>query len=143
VLDYPEYATETGLNLQCTPGNDVECVTLSRARGQVVLFTTPAWERRRAIHRPGSELSTNSPLAQRMRDSSTSTQRNYFRERKPSADGEEVLEFVIQVASGKNPHQSRKRKVRKIYSRKRVSLSEELERPPEISGRPEDLSGLA
>src|SRR5207249_7645844 len=27
VLDYPEYSSEPGLNLQCTPGNDVECVT--------------------------------------------------------------------------------------------------------------------
>jgi len=25
VLDYPEYSTESGLNLLCTPGNDVEC----------------------------------------------------------------------------------------------------------------------
>jgi len=31
VLDYPEYSTEPGLNLQCTPGNDVECVTAQRA----------------------------------------------------------------------------------------------------------------
>ena len=27
VLDYPEYSSKQGLNLQCTPGNDVECVT--------------------------------------------------------------------------------------------------------------------
>ena len=27
VLDYPEYASGSGLHLQCTPGNDVECVT--------------------------------------------------------------------------------------------------------------------
>src|SRR4030095_51557 len=41
VLDYPEYATEKGLNLQCTPGNDVECVTAQVGAGaNVVLFTT-------------------------------------------------------------------------------------------------------
>ena len=27
VLDYPEYSKDPGLNLLCTPGNDVECVT--------------------------------------------------------------------------------------------------------------------
>ena len=41
VIDYPEYATEPGLNLQCTPGNDVECVTAQVGAGaNIVLFTT-------------------------------------------------------------------------------------------------------
>src|SRR6266568_1404109 len=41
VLDYPEYSTEAGLNLQCTPGNDVECVTAQVGAGaSVVLFTS-------------------------------------------------------------------------------------------------------
>src|SRR5467141_812939 len=41
VLDYPEYSTEPGLNLQCTPGNDVECVTAQVGAGaNIVLFTT-------------------------------------------------------------------------------------------------------
>src|SRR5205807_144112 len=41
VLDYPEYSSEPGLNLQCTPGNDVECVTAQVGAGaNVVLFTT-------------------------------------------------------------------------------------------------------
>src|SRR5437660_11975023 len=41
VLDYPEYATRPGLHLQCTPGNDVECVTAQVGAGaNVVLFTT-------------------------------------------------------------------------------------------------------
>src|SRR4029078_1026953 len=40
-IDYPEYSTEAGLNLQCTPGNDVECVTGQVGAGaSVVLFTT-------------------------------------------------------------------------------------------------------
>ena len=33
VLDYPEYSTEPGLHLQCTPGNDVECVTAQVGAG--------------------------------------------------------------------------------------------------------------
>ena len=41
VLDYPEYASEPGLNVQRTPGNDVECVTAQVGAGaNVVLFTT-------------------------------------------------------------------------------------------------------
>ena len=40
VIDYPEYSTEPGLNLQCTPGNDVECVTAqvgAHAHGTVLV----------------------------------------------------------------------------------------------------------
>src|SRR5208337_1594562 len=41
VLDYPEYATKSGLNLLCTPGNDVESVTAQVGAGaSIVLFTT-------------------------------------------------------------------------------------------------------
>src|SRR5258706_9531901 len=41
VLDYPEYATTAGLNLQCTPGNDVGCVTAQMGGGgNLGLFTT-------------------------------------------------------------------------------------------------------
>jgi altronate hydrolase len=41
VLDYPEYLSAPGLNLQCTPGNDVECVTAQVGAGaNIVLFTT-------------------------------------------------------------------------------------------------------
>src|SRR5205085_11928581 len=40
-LDFPEYCTEPGLNLLCTPGNDVESVTAQVGAGaSVVLFTT-------------------------------------------------------------------------------------------------------
>jgi hypothetical protein len=34
VIDYPEPATVPGLNLQCTPGNGVECVTDPGGRQQ-------------------------------------------------------------------------------------------------------------
>ena len=38
VLDYPEYLREPGLNLQCTPGNDVECVTAQVGAGANIVF---------------------------------------------------------------------------------------------------------
>jgi altronate hydrolase len=40
-LGYPEYATARGLNLLCTPGNDVESTTgLAGAGANVILFST-------------------------------------------------------------------------------------------------------
>ena len=40
-LDYPEYSSVPGLNLLCTPGSDVECVSAQVGAGaNVVLFTT-------------------------------------------------------------------------------------------------------
>src|SRR5690606_3217008 len=41
VVDYPEVANAPGLNLLCTPGNDVESTTAEVAAGEnIVLFTT-------------------------------------------------------------------------------------------------------
>src|SRR5260370_22565195 len=41
VLDFPESSTQPGFHLQCTPGNDVECVTAQVGAGaNVLLFTT-------------------------------------------------------------------------------------------------------
>jgi altronate hydrolase len=41
VLDYTEPATKSGLNLVCTPGNDVEANTGKAASGAtLILFTT-------------------------------------------------------------------------------------------------------
>ena len=69
VLDYPEYSTEPGLNLQCTPGNDVECVTAQVGAGaSVVLFTTGLGTPTGNPIAPVVKLSTNSDLAQRMHD---------------------------------------------------------------------------
>src|SRR5712692_1282634 len=69
VLDYPEYSTEPGLNLQCTPGNDVECVTAQVGAGaNVVLFTTGLGTPTGNPIAPVIKLSTNSDLARRMPD---------------------------------------------------------------------------
>src|SRR5207244_10501788 len=38
VLDYPEYVKEPGLNLQCTPGSDVECVTAQVGAGATIVL---------------------------------------------------------------------------------------------------------
>jgi len=49
VLDYPEYAREPGLNLQCTPGNDVGCVTAQVGAGATWFCSPLDWARRQGI----------------------------------------------------------------------------------------------
>jgi altronate hydrolase len=102
VLDYPEYSTEPGLNLQCTPGNDVECVTAQVAAGaSVVLFTTGLGTPTGNPIAPVVKISTNSALAQRMADI-IDFDAGPIIEGKTSIDqmGEAILELVTKVASG-------------------------------------------
>ena len=102
VLDYPEYSTEPGLNLQCTPGNDVECVTAQVAAGaNVVLFTTGLGTPTGNPIAPVVKLSTNSILAERMHDIiDVDTGPVVAGEKTIEQMGEDILELVIQVASG-------------------------------------------
>jgi altronate hydrolase len=102
VLDYPDYSTEPGLNLQCTPGNDVECVTAQVGAGaSVVLFTTGLGTPTGNPITPVVKLSTNSALAQRMHDI-IDVDTGAIIEGTQSIEqmGESILDFVIQVASG-------------------------------------------
>ena len=102
VLDYPEYSTQPGLNLQCTPGNDVECVTAQVGAGaSVVLFTTGLGTPTGNPIAPVVKLSTNSSLSQRMPDIiDIDTGPIISGEKSIPKMGEEVLEFLIRVASG-------------------------------------------
>lgn len=102
VLDYPEYSTEPGLNLQCTPGNDVECVTAQVAAGaNVVLFTTGLGTPTGNPVAPVVKISTNSDLARRMQDIiDVDTGPIISGEKTIEQMGETILESVIQVASG-------------------------------------------
>jgi altronate hydrolase len=102
VLDYPEYSTEAGLNLQCTPGNDVECVTAQVAAGaNVVLFTTGLGTPTGNPITPVIKLSTNTNLAQRMSDIiDIDTGSIIAGDKTIEQMGESILELVIQVASG-------------------------------------------
>jgi len=69
VLDFPHYATTPGLNLLCTPGNDVECVTAQAGAGaNLVLFTTGLGTPTGNPVAPVVKISTNSSLAERMSD---------------------------------------------------------------------------
>ena len=102
VLDYPEYASEQGLNLQCTPGNDVECVTAQVGAGaSVVLFTTGLGTPTGNPIAPVIKLSTNSKLAQRMGDIiDIDTGSIISGESTVEQMGETILDLVIRVGSG-------------------------------------------
>src|SRR5579871_1314277 len=102
VLDYPEYSTKPGLHLQCTPGNDVECVTAQVGAGaNVVLFTTGLGTPTGNPIAPVVKLSTNSELNARMPDIIDIDTGEVIAGRKTIAQmGEEILNRVIQIASG-------------------------------------------
>jgi altronate hydrolase len=102
VLDYPEYSSEPGLNLQCTPGNDVECVTAQVGAGaSVVLFTTGLGTPTGNPIAPVAKLSTNSDLAQRMHDIIDVDTGPVVTSQKTIQEmGEEILDFTVRVASG-------------------------------------------
>jgi len=101
VLDYPEYATEPGLNLHCTPGNDVESVTAQVGAGaSVVLFTTGLGTPTGNPIAPVVKLSTNSNLAQRMHDIiDVDTGAIIEGAQTIEQMGEAILDFVVKVAS--------------------------------------------
>ena len=102
VLDYPEYSSEPGLNLQCTPGSDVECVTAQVGAGaNVVLFTTGLGTPTGNPITPVIKLSTNTTLAQRMHDIiDIDTGPIVSGDASIEQMGEAILDLVIQVASG-------------------------------------------
>ncbi|HTW58891.1 MAG TPA: altronate dehydratase family protein [Terriglobales bacterium] len=102
VLDYPEYASKSGLHLQCTPGNDVECVTAQVGAGaNLVLFTTGLGTPTGNPIAPVVKISTNSDLAQRMPDIIDIDAGSVISGGKTIEQmGETILESVIRVASG-------------------------------------------
>jgi altronate hydrolase len=102
VLDYPEYSTEPGLNLQCTPGNDVECVTAQVGAGaSVVLFTTGLGTPTGNPIAPVVKLSTNTALAGRMHDIiDVDTGPIIQGAQTIEQTGEAILDYLVKVASG-------------------------------------------
>ena len=102
VLDYPEWSTKPGLNLLCTPGNDVESTTaLAGAGANIILFTTGLGTPTGNPVAPTVKIATNSDLARRMADIiDVDTGGVITGDYSVAQAGERVLEFVIEVASG-------------------------------------------
>jgi len=102
VLDYPEKVTQPGLNLLCTPGNDVESTTAEVASGaNVVLFTTGLGTPTGNPVAPVVKIATNTKLFNRMRDiMDINTGTIIEGEETIEQAGARILDYVIQVASG-------------------------------------------
>jgi len=102
VLDYTQPVTKAGLNLLCTPGNDVESTTAMAGSGaNIMLFTTGLGTPTGNPVVPVIKVSSNTTLAKKMPDiidvdcgqviSGTKTIEQC---------GEEILDLIIEVASG-------------------------------------------
>src|SRR3954471_1593686 len=102
VLDYTEPVTKPGLNLVCTPGNDVEATTGKAASGAtLILFTTGLGTPTGNPVCPTIKIATNSKLAKRMRDIiDIDTGSVIEGEKTIEQMGEEILEYCIRAASG-------------------------------------------
>ena len=102
VLDYTEKATKPGLNLVCTPGNDVEATTGKAASGAtLILFTTGLGTPTGNPVCPTIKVATNNALALRMSDIiDINTGSVIDGEKTIEEMGEEILEYCIKAASG-------------------------------------------
>jgi altronate hydrolase len=102
VLDYPEKVTKPGLNLLCTPGNDVESTTAEVASGaNIVLFTTGLGTPTGNPIAPVVKLSSSTALYNKMRDIiDINTGTIIEGEETIEQAGERILDYVIKVASG-------------------------------------------
>ncbi|KFF11838.1 altronate hydrolase [Chryseobacterium soli] len=102
VLDFTEYIKRPGLNLLCTPGNDVECTTALVGTGSnMVLFTTGLGTPTGNPVVPVVKISSNTSLSERMPDIiDFNTGDIITGEKTIDQKAEELLEFIIEVASG-------------------------------------------
>ena len=102
VLDYTEYAYTPGLNLLCTPGNDVESTTgLAGSGANIILFTTGLGTPTGNPICPVIKVSTNSHLFEKMPDIIDYDAGAIIHEDKSIETlGDELLELVIEIASG-------------------------------------------
>lgn len=102
ILDYGEYVTKPGLNLLCTPGNDVESTTAMVGSGaNVVVFTTGLGTPTGNPIAPVIKVASNSILAGRMPDIIDIDTGAVIKGEKTIEEmGEEILEYIIAVASG-------------------------------------------
>ena len=102
VLDYTEYIKRPGLNLLCTPGNDVESTTAMAGSGAtVMLFTTGLGTPTGNPIAQVIKVSSNTTLAQKMPDIiDVNCGPVISGEKTIEQMGEEILDKIIEVASG-------------------------------------------
>jgi len=103
VLDYTEQSTNPGLNLLCTPGNDVESTSgLAGSGANVIVFTTGLGTPTGNPVCPVIKVSSNTSLYENMQDIIDFDTGSII-----SGDdsikrlGEKLLDYIIEVASGR------------------------------------------
>lgn len=103
VLDYTEPVKKKGLNLLCTPGNDVESTTgLAGSGANIILFTTGLGTPTGNPVTPVIKISTTNSLYESMNDLiDLNAGAIISGEKTIEETGEEILEEIIAVASGK------------------------------------------
>ena len=125
VLDYPEKVTKPGLNLLCTPGNDVESTTAEVAAGaNIVLFTTGLGTPTGNPIVPVVKIATNTALFTKMPDIIDINTGTIIDGSETNEEaGERILDYVIELASGnKTVHAMRHRQDDFIPWKRGVSL---------------------
>ncbi len=104
VLDYTEQAVHPGLNLLCTPGNDVESTTgLAGSGANIILFTTGLGTPTGNPVCPVIKVSSNTALFERMNDIiDFDTGAMILGNESIDSLGEKLLDYIIDVASGRS-----------------------------------------
>ncbi|WKN33057.1 altronate dehydratase family protein [Porifericola rhodea] len=102
VLDYTEVVRTPGLNLLCTPGNDVESTTgLAGSWASIILFTTGLGTPTGNPVAPTLKISSNTTLSRRMSDIIDIDAGTVITgEDTIASKGEEILDYIIRTASG-------------------------------------------
>ena len=102
VLDYTEKITKQGLNLLCTPGNDVESTTALAGSGcNIMAFVTGLGTPTGNAVSPVIKVSSNTAIAEKMSDIIDFNAGGIVDAAKTiEQTGEELLELLIKVANG-------------------------------------------
>lgn len=102
ILDYPEKVRLTGLNLLCTPGNDVESTTAEVGSGaNIVLFTTGLGTPTGNPIAPVVKIASNTTLFNKMGDIMDINTGTIIEGGETIEQaGRRILDYVIKVASG-------------------------------------------
>jgi altronate hydrolase len=103
VLDYTEQIKKNGLNLLCTPGNDVESTTgLAGSGANLILFTTGLGTPTGNPAVPVIKISSNSSVYKKMEDIIDFNTGSIIEGKESVQEcALELLNYIIKVASGK------------------------------------------
>ena len=110
VLDYTEQVVHSGLNLLCTPGNDVESTTgLAGSGVNIILFTTGLGTPTGNPAVPVIKISSNTDLYNKMNDIIDFNTGSIIEGASTIIEcGEALIEYIVKVASGEVQVNSRK-----------------------------------